>query len=167
MGNEAADLDSVVCAVAVATALQSGGAAACAFVAVPRNDLRLRPDVEWIFNTTGVHLDALVCADELDVVQLATSKRRQVDVALVGESPLSHVFACWLLTPPSKCMSGTDHNHLTRAQHDALAEHVVLVIDHHEGECPYRAAVRDIAQVGSCSALVVRHCVDAHARIMA
>ena len=83
LGNEAADLDSIVCAVAVAAALQSGGTDACALAAVPRADLSLRPEVEWVFHTTGVDIQALTCADELDVVELARSGR-DVDVVLVG-----------------------------------------------------------------------------------
>jgi hypothetical protein len=90
LGNEAADLDSIVCAVAVAAALQSGGADACAVAAVPRADLRLRPEVGWVFQTTGVDIQALTCADELDLVELARSGR-EVDVVLVGAQPVGVV----------------------------------------------------------------------------
>lgn len=93
LGNEAADLDSIVCAVAVAAALQSGGTDACALAAVPRADLRLRPEVEWVFGTVGVDIQALTCADELDVVSLARSGR-QLDVVLVGASLSGESLCC-------------------------------------------------------------------------
>lgn len=158
IGNEAADLDSVVCAAGVAAALQSRGADACAYVAVPRADLRLRPDVEWVFHTTGVRVQALTCADELDVVQLARSGRRKLSVVLVGACAgrVRAATRAAVLPLPDAPPAGPDHNRLTRSQHDALASHVTEVIDHHEGECPYQAARQDIVQVGSCSALVVR-----------
>jgi|APGre2960657444_1045066.scaffolds.fasta_scaffold01180_3 hypothetical protein len=92
LGNEAADLDSVVCAVGLAALLQSQGCAAAAVVGVPRADLRLRPELGWLLQRLALDEKMLLCADELDV--RAAAAQQTLRVALVGASaPLPSLVA--------------------------------------------------------------------------
>ena len=82
MGNEAADLDSMACAVSFAYAAANGsgvgvrvGSESVSFVAViavPREDFALRTDAAWLFRDVGVDVSALVFADEVDPPRFAT-----------------------------------------------------------------------------------------------
>ncbi len=92
LGNEAADLDSIACAASVAALLQSGGTDAAALVSVPRADLRLRPEVAWLFEREGIDAQALLFADEMDPMALKASSR-PLHVVLVGVRSAWHTCA--------------------------------------------------------------------------
>jgi inorganic pyrophosphatase/exopolyphosphatase len=75
-GNEAADADSIVCALAYAALLRAeGDAGALALVAVPRDDLALRAEVAWLLQREGVDAGALLFADDVDVAKLHADGR--------------------------------------------------------------------------------------------
>ena len=99
LGNEAADMDSIACAVAFAALLRAGGdEGACAVVGVPREDLRLRAEVAWLLERERVDVDAMVFSDdaELGALKAAGRLRRAV---LVGAR---------------HCTAATEHRRLTR-----------------------------------------------------
>jgi hypothetical protein len=84
LGNEAADMDSIACAVAFAALLRAGGdEGACAVVGVPREDLRLRAEVAWLLQRERVDVDAMVFSDDADLGALKASGRLRRAV-LVG-----------------------------------------------------------------------------------
>ena len=139
MGNEAADLDSMACAVSYAYAAsrdasrrRDGGVDSVAFVAViavPREDFALRTDAAWLFRDAGVDVAALVFADEVDPVALRDAGRLK-GVTLV------------------------DHNRAAAA-YESVVHLVGAIVDHHEDEGKYPStASTTIATVGSCATLV-------------
>ena len=84
LGNEAADMDSIACAVAFAALLRAGGdEGAVAVVGVPRADLRLRAEVAWLLERERVDVDAMLFSDDaqLGAIKAAGRLRRTV---LVG-----------------------------------------------------------------------------------
>ena len=142
IGNEAADLDSMVCAVSYALAVsfereQERGkknddgpsVAVVPIISVPREDFALRTDAVWLFSQLGVDLDALVFADDLDPLALDAAGRLS-ELVLV------------------------DHN-VPATPFQSLVPKVTRVVDHHEDESKYPPeAVVEIAPVGSCATLV-------------
>ena len=138
MGNEAADLDSMACAVSYAYAAsrdassRDGGVDSVAFVAViavPREDFALRTDAAWLFRDAGVDVAALVFADEVDPLALRDAGRLK-GVTLV------------------------DHNRAAAA-YESVVHLVGAIVDHHEDEGKYPStASTTIATVGSCATLV-------------
>ena len=137
LGNEAADLDSMACALVVAyhAAVRandgdadSWGARVLPVLNAPRAELALRRDNLEALGAAGVRADDLVCADELDLAGLAVA--RKLALVLV------------------------DHNALSPRQ-DALAGAVAQIVDHHRDERLYRAAEREVVvPCGSCATLV-------------
>jgi hypothetical protein len=84
LGNEAADMDSIACAVAFAALLRAcGDDGAVAFVGVPREDLRLRAEVAWLLERERVDVDAVVFADDAELGALKAAGRLR-RVVLVG-----------------------------------------------------------------------------------
>ena len=84
LGNEAADMDSIACAVAFAALLRAcGDDGAVAFVGVPREDLRLRAEVAWLLQRERVDVDAVVFADDAELGALRAAGRLR-RVVLVG-----------------------------------------------------------------------------------
>jgi exopolyphosphatase len=135
MGNEAADLDSMACAVSLAYAAANGsgrGVGSVSFVAmiaVPREDFALRTDAAWLFRDVGVDISALVFSDEVDPLALRDAGRLK-SVTLV------------------------DHNRAAAA-YESVVHLVDVVVDHHEDEGKYPStASTTIAPVGSCATLV-------------
>ena len=138
MGNEAADLDSMACAVSHArrrsrdASSRDGGVDSVAFVAViavPREDFALRTDAAWLFRDAGVDVAALVFADEVDPLALRDAGRLK-GVTLV------------------------DHNRAAAA-YESVVHLVGAIVDHHEDEGKYPStASTTIATVGSCATLV-------------
>jgi exopolyphosphatase len=148
MGNESADLDSVVCSVVYAHWLSLTHAAArtsvssprsavgtsaavapgavspvliCPVINVPRRDLPLRTDVKWMLDRVSIDLNHLVYIDDPDVVALAlhSGSLADLDVVLV------------------------DHNVLLPLW-EGHASTVVEIIDHHEDTQLY------VPQLGLC-----------------
>ena len=145
MGNEAADLDSMACAVSYAFAMhvtaggggcgEGGGLAFVPWVGVPREDFGLRTDAKWLFDRLGVDVDAIVFKDDVDPLEL-DAEGRLAEVVLV------------------------DHNLPAEALRPLLPR-VTRVIDHHQDEARYpAAATTSIALVGSCATLVTEAIIE-------
>ena len=140
VGNEAADCDSLVCALAVAAlrARQSPASHAVALAGCARADVRLRGDVTWLLARHGLEEAALlVCADEGPAA--AASARLAAGAAV-------HTTL-------------VDHNKLCGGLEGALGGSVCEVLDHHEDErAAYTAALPaerlTLVPVGSCATLV-------------
>ena len=133
LGNEAADLDSVACAVSLAYALhEANDDASRAYVpvvCVPREDFSLRADSRWLLESIGVDVDALTFDGEIDFAKILDDRLRLVLV---------------------------DHNALASASaYASFASAVDAVVDHHDDEKKYPAtAAAAIAPTGSCATLV-------------
>jgi inorganic pyrophosphatase/exopolyphosphatase len=140
MGNEAADLDSIACAIALATSLDRDGVAAEAnervipLIAIPRDDFSLRADAAWLLRDLGVDVSSLVFLDDLDVAAPPSG------VEIAGLTLVDHN----ALSP-----------RLAASAAAALASKTVLVIDHHDDEKKYPdTAFVTIEPTGSCATLV-------------
>jgi len=132
IGNEAADLDSMVSAILygylVSACAAPGTPPAVPVINCPRADLALRTESVYLFAALGVDPDALLFIDEVDLKALYRDGR--LDLTLV------------------------DHNTLAGDQEE-LADTVVAVIDHHVDSGLYpKANPRSIELVGSTATLV-------------
>lgn len=129
LGNDAADLDSMVSALAYAYLRyqQNPDLLPLAVMAIPRCDFFLRAEAVYAFKEAGIPLADLVFFDEVDLVSLVKSG---ADLVLV------------------------DHNSLA-PRLAFLGDHVVGVLDHHRDEGQYRMSnPRLIRPVGSTTTLV-------------
>lgn len=125
IGNEAADLDSMVCALSYALAVSAEmrkkgsntepavAVTVVPIISVPREDFALRTDAVWLFSHLGVDLDALVFSDDLDPLALDVAGRLS-ELILV------------------------DHN-VPATPFRSLIPKVTRVVDHHEDESKYPA----------------------------
>lgn len=142
IGNESADLDSIMCAL-VYGYLQSNSAinlrqrSANGFVIpitnIPSSDLRLRPELTALLKHADLKPSDLITLDDL------------------GNPPLPLDKTQWILV---------DHNALHGALGESYRYEVTGVIDHHEDEKTVSSAAkpRIIEKTGSCCSHVVNHC---------
>ena len=119
LGNEAADIDSIVSALVLAVACQHGALdhaipglsreyVAVPVLGIPAEDFALRQDAVYLLDQLSLSGDMLVYLPSLETEQLA---RLQSDARLA--------------------LALTDHNKLTRGLAH-MAPAVVAVVDHHE-----------------------------------
>lgn len=136
LGNEACDLDSMVCALAYAYFLSKtldSGKAPLAVLNIPRAELPLRTDNLFLLRESGLSQDLLLFRDQLDLSALHRAGR--LDLTLV------------------------DHNVLPSSDSD-LEGAVVEVIDHHFLErAPSPSCLVTVETVGSCATLVTERMV--------
>ena len=133
LGNEASDLDSM--ASSVMYAYYAGQATAdenspviLPLINIPRADFKLRTEAVYLFDTTGVDLESLLFADEVDLDRLQETNRLHLTLV--------------------------DHNKLASSQ-SRYQELVEAIIDHHEDEGLYpQIASRTIESVGSAASLI-------------
>mmetsp|Transcript_31713 Transcript_31713/g.43989 ORF Transcript_31713/g.43989 Transcript_31713/m.43989 type:complete len:331 (-) Transcript_31713:98-1090(-) len=99
---------------------------------MPRSDLSLRPDVEWLLREVKVQIEDLCFVEDVELPVLK-NEGRLAGLVLV------------------------DHNRLAAHQED-LTSSVVEVLDHHVDEKMYPGDAQTTIQVpcGSCSSLVAR-----------
>lgn len=129
LGNEAADLDSIVCAIAFAYANHTDAAPTVPVVNVPREDLPLRRDVMRALTLAGLSAtgEQLVFIDDLKLVDMLSSGAR---------------------------LTLLDHNELCSEQ-AGLNEYVTGIVDHHvDAGKHFSASPRVVEKVGSCATLV-------------
>jgi len=137
LGNEAADLDSVACAISLAYALhEANDDASRAYVpvvCVPREDFSLRADARWLLESVGVDVDALTFGGEIAFGD--------------ASGPIVHDRLRLVLV---------DHNALASAsEYASFASAVDAVVDHHDDEKKYPAtAAAAVVPTGSCATLV-------------
>ena len=132
MGNEAADLDSMVSAILYGQLASASGAPGAPLVVpvinCPRGDFALRTEAVYLFAALDVDVDALLFIDEINLEPLYRSGR--LSLTLV------------------------DHNTLSAAQ-AKYTDAVDGVIDHHaDGGLYPQAEPRTIEPVGSAATLV-------------
>ncbi|POR03629.1 hypothetical protein AU468_05120 [Alkalispirochaeta sphaeroplastigenens] len=137
LGNEAADLDSMVSALVYAF-FRSGPEEkdlCVPVINIPRGDYKLRTEAVFLMRQAGVDPGLLSFIDEIDLAGLHRAGR--LELTLV------------------------DHNRLAGHQSE-LAEAVRGVVDHHADEGLFQdAPVRLIEPTGSASTLVAREIVGA------
>jgi len=140
LGNEAADLDSIVCAITHAFGAHVlQGRPAVPLINIPRAELSLRPEVRWLLDDLRLPTAALTFTDDVDLSALEA--RPNAGVVLV------------------------DHNLLCPSQ-EHLGGLVRGVIDHHADEGRYVdqcADCRVIRPVGSAATLVAERLLAAPA----
>jgi len=132
IGNEAADLDSMVSAILYglfASACRPPGAPPVVpVVNCPRGDFALRTEAVYLFAALGVDVDALLFIDEIDLEALHRAGRLRLTLV--------------------------DHNILS-ADQEKYADAVDGIIDHHADSGLYpQAGLRTIEPVGSAATLV-------------
>ncbi|KAJ3415549.1 Exopolyphosphatase [Chytridiales sp. JEL 0842] len=143
LGNEAADLDSMVSALAYAYLRQTNNTATSTprsyipLIPIPSSDFSLRSEAVYAFSSsfpTSSIVPDLVFLDHISLPNLATNH----DLKLIL----------------------TDHNKLPPSL-ECYANRVDGIIDHHKDEKMHLdAAVRIIEPVGSATSLVVRELVE-------
>uniref|UniRef100_A0A7S0BUJ9 DHHA2 domain-containing protein n=1 Tax=Rhodosorus marinus TaxID=101924 RepID=A0A7S0BUJ9_9RHOD len=127
LGNESADMDSIVSALVFAfVRTKSTNNVYVPVVNTVKQDLPLRTDVAFLFAKLGLETNALTFVDE---VNFRTDGIEEVVLV--------------------------DHNRLTGSQ-EALSDRVTQVIDHHVDENLYTTANRKVEGVGSCASLIVQ-----------
>ncbi|KAF9909716.1 Exopolyphosphatase [Linnemannia zychae] len=137
-GNESADLDSIVSALTTSFFLSHSnalpGSIVLPFINIPRIDLALRSDVEFVLETNHINRELLFFRDDLPLLERLVAKN-QLSLFLV------------------------DHNEIMGTMSSLERAKVVGVIDHHADEGLYKdtANPRRIEVVGSCSSLVTDH----------
>ncbi|EPY51497.1 exopolyphosphatase [Schizosaccharomyces cryophilus OY26] len=135
-GNESADLDSCATSIVYAYFLQHKLRERCVvpFFNIPKNELRLRPELLCLLDMLKLHTDNLIFLNEV-----ATVPER------FYSSPIHLV----------------DHNALDRKEVAKFKGSVEGVIDHHKDEGNYlHANPRIIKECGSCSTLVSQYFMD-------
>ncbi|KAF9295873.1 Exopolyphosphatase [Linnemannia elongata] len=134
-GNESADLDSIVSALTTSFFLTNShsypGTIILPFINIPKIDLALRSDVEFVLETNHINHDLLFFRDDLPILENLVTKNR-LSLFLV------------------------DHNVVMGSMASLSRAKVVGVLDHHVDEGLYNdtANPRRIEMVGSCSSLV-------------
>ncbi|KAF8927814.1 Exopolyphosphatase [Dissophora ornata] len=134
-GNESADLDSIVSALAASMFLSrlpaNKGSIVAPYINIPKIDLALRSDVEYILSTSHINSDFVFFRDDLPRLEQLASK---------------NLLSLFLV----------DHNKVSGTMSSLQAAKVVGVIDHHVDENLYKdtANPRRIEVVGSCASLV-------------
>lgn len=131
LGNEAADLDSMVSAVAYARLLAEmagpGERPTIPVINIPREDFVLRTEAVWLFHEARLDAAKLVFLDDIDLDRLHAGGR--LGLVLV------------------------DHNRLPAAR-EAWGPVVEEILDHHQDEGQHAQAKRTVAPVGSTATLV-------------
>ncbi|KAG7926073.1 hypothetical protein KL925_003835 [Ogataea polymorpha] len=142
-GNQSADMDSVVSAIAYSTL--SSKSLVLPLINIPRQDFDLRRDIVYAMKHSDINVRDLIFLDDIENCwdQLAKVK---VDLVLV------------------------DHNKpqgdVVKNLMEELGARVVGIIDHHEDEKFFTdASPRIIQKSGSCVSLVLNHYKEQVARI--
>lgn len=130
MGNEAADLDSMVSAVAYAWYLNLKDSSINPFplINIPRADFKLRTEAVYLFKEAGIDVDLLLFSEDVDLKKLDD----------IGNLSLILV----------------DHNKI--AVNQANYEHSIKeILDHHADEKNYpKNTLTDIRPVGSTTTII-------------
>ncbi|KAJ1817331.1 Exopolyphosphatase [Coemansia sp. RSA 2599] len=143
LGNESADLDSMVSSISLAYTLsQPGEVPAIPIINVNRSDMALRADCSLLLTATlqgsGGSLEDLTFIDDFDLPSIVSQYVPKENYVVPGELEI------WL----------ADHNAPASRQR-YLEPYVKGIVDHHvdEGRC-LGAGTRVIDMVGSCASLV-------------
>jgi exopolyphosphatase len=136
LGNQAADLDSMVSSILYGFYLSQRHPEETVLpvINIPQKDYKLRTEAVYLFNQIGVSAENLIFIDQVDLDELA--RKNNLRFILV------------------------DHNRLTVAE-ERLRDFIVEIIDHHENEKQHpRNARIDIRPVGSTATLVAERLLN-------
>jgi exopolyphosphatase len=163
LGNESADLDSIVSAIVYAWFLfvsSFSSSSSCSsssppplpvivpLVQIPRGELALRSEVVWLFSThLQIDVSSVWFLEELGFLsQLLSSSSSSSSPSLSSSSPSLNLVL-------------VDHNRLSKGMVSIFGEgSVTEILDHHVDEKLYQETVKEdrrrITVVGSCATLV-------------
>ena len=131
LGNEAADIDSIASSIVYAFFRENINPKKeeifIPVINIPKDDLRLRNEVIYLFSATGIKPENLIFIDQINLKELAEEKK--IKVILV------------------------DHNKISHKQ-EFLSAHIEEVIDHHADEKTYNNILKTIEKSGSTATLV-------------
>ena len=130
MGNEAADLDSVVSSLVYAYFLHvdsADGATTFPIIDISRKDLKLKTEVIFVLDEVGLKSDNLIFSDDSSVASVIANAETQLVLV--------------------------DHNVLAKRWF-AGEKRLVEIIDHHVDEKKHLQSKKDIRTVGSCVSLI-------------
>ncbi|MBT3274246.1 MAG: DHH family phosphoesterase, partial [Spirochaetales bacterium] len=142
LGNEAADLDSMVSAILYGYLLSSGANTEVIIpvINIPRNDYKLRTEAVYLFQEAGIDTKAMTFIDEIDIDKLKEGNRLRLVLV--------------------------DHNQISSRQ-EALNVSVTEIIDHHADEKSYSSTTHvEIEPVGSAATLVTGRFLSAKADLL-
>ncbi|KAG2230701.1 hypothetical protein INT48_003708 [Thamnidium elegans] len=131
-GNDSADLDSIISSLIFAylsyTQQKDTNTLFVPLVKVPKADLELRPELNFVLKQVGLDYKKLITIDQIDTSQ-------PTHIVLIDHNQLTVPF----------------HT-------EAWANHVVGILDHHVDEKLYlNVPIRVVDMVGSCVTLVLKH----------
>lgn len=145
MGNEAADLDSIVSAIVYGwfktfLTKNHSNELFIPLINIPAADFKLRTEVVWLFSEVGIETQNLCFIDEINMEEMF--KAGKLSLTLV------------------------DHNKLSGKQ-EYLSSCVKEIIDHHKDEEAYNlpSENKTIEPVGSCATLVAEKIFVAKGKI--
>ncbi|KAG9290221.1 hypothetical protein G9A89_022197 [Geosiphon pyriformis] len=138
IGNESADLDSIIGSLGYAYLNQRLGGTSddiyLPVIQIPRQDLSLRPECEFVFRECGINTQNFVFIEDFQAQSDSLTANYNVRIVMV------------------------DHNKLLPSW-ERFTDRVDVILDHHQDEGLYlRAQPRWIEPVGSASSLVVLTC---------
>jgi len=137
LGNEAADLDSMISSIVYAYFLSSKKEANDKIIApvmtIPREDFKLRPEAVYVFEKEGIKLADILFFDDIDFAEVMS-----------GDAELVLV----------------DHNKMAVSL-EIYGDRVTSILDHHRDEALYPQAIKKVIEpVGSTSTLVGEALLD-------
>jgi len=139
IGNEAADMDSVISAIVYAFLLWKlhSDKIYVPVINIPREDLSLRTDIAWLLRFVGLDTQYLVFFPEIESHLNSLHNEKKLSLIL------------------------TDHNRLA-AHQEKYGDSVVEILDHHKDENLYikSTKIRVIDLVGSASTLVAERVLN-------
>ena len=132
IGNEAADIDSIVSSIVYAFFKETinpkkESEIFMPVINIPKDDLRLRNEIIYLFSQTKINIKNLIFLDQIDFKHLAEQKKLKLILV--------------------------DHNKISHKQ-EFLSDYIEEVIDHHEDEKSYNNIIKTIEKTGSTATLV-------------
>ncbi|EDV21335.1 uncharacterized protein TRIADDRAFT_60259 [Trichoplax adhaerens] len=138
MGNEAADLDSIVCSITYAyflaqRSLTESNVRVIPVIDIPRKDFQLRAEISYLFKSIKLKENLLTFADEIDLQALYDANKLSLTIV--------------------------DHNRLSN-KHEQLADCITDIVDHHLDEDQFPECDIILEPVGSCATLIAEQLMD-------
>ncbi len=131
MGNEAADLDSMVSSIVYAYLKgktdQENDKIYIPLINIPLEDFKLRTEAVYLFMEAGIDSKNLFFIDEINIKEIFDKGKLKITLV--------------------------DHNKLSSAQ-EYLSPCIEEIIDHHKDENAYNRVKKQIEPVGSCATLI-------------
>jgi exopolyphosphatase len=143
MGNEAADADSVVSAIAYACFLEktiaNNNETYIPVINICKNDIKLRREILLLLSNACIDIENLFFIDEFDIKKYSDNNKLKIIL--------------------------TDHNKLSWKQEN-LAKDIEGIIDHHIDENAYNTKNKIIEQTGSCATIVSQIIIEKNPELL-